>query len=91
MFPLGQIVATPNALQTLARAGRTPAEFLARHARGDWGDVGEEDRRENALSLARGFRLFSVYRYDPRDPDARLWIITEADRRSTCVLLPADY
>ena len=51
----------------------------------------EKDRRENELSLARGFRLFSVYRYDPRDPDARLWIITEADRRSTCVLLPADY
>jgi len=91
MFPLGQIVATPNALRALVDAGRTPAEFLARHAAGDCGDMCPEDARENALSLARGFRLFSVYRYDPRDPDARLWIITEADRRSTCVLLPVDY
>jgi hypothetical protein len=60
MFPLGRIVATPNASQTLARAGRAPAEFLARHARGDWGDVCPEDAREKQFSLARGFRLFSV-------------------------------
>ena len=91
MFPLGQIVATPNALRALVDAGRTPAEFLVRHARGDWGDVCPEDARENALSLARGFRLFSVYRYDLTRPDHKLWIITEADRSSTCVLLPADY
>src|SRR5438874_12288273 len=91
MFALGQTVATPAALHALAAAGTTPLPFLARHARGDWGDVGEEDRRENELSLTRGFRLFSVYRYDPTDPERKVWIITEADRSSTCVLLPADY
>jgi hypothetical protein len=91
MFPLGSIVATPNALHTLAAHGRTPAEFLARHARGDWGDIGPEDARENALSLARGFRLFSSYAYDVAQPEVRVWIITEADRSSTCVLLPEDY
>ncbi len=90
-FPLGQVVATPGALDALAGAGRTPAEFLARHAAGDWGDVGPEDAAENALSLARGFRLLSVYRYDPADPEAKVWIITEADRSSTCVLLPSEY
>ena len=90
-FPLGQVVATPGALDALAGAGRTPAEFLDRHAAGDWGDVGGEDAAENALSLARGFRLFSSYAYDPADPTAKVWIITEADRSSTCVLLPSEY
>ncbi len=91
LFPLGQVVATPGALDALAGAGCTPAEFLARHAAGDWGDLGDEDRRENALSLRQGFRLFSAYAYDPADPTATVWIITEADRSSTCVLLPSEY
>ena len=50
-----------------------------------------EDARENALSLVRGFRLFSVYRFDPRDPERKVWIITEADRSATTVLLPREY
>ncbi len=91
LFPLGQVVATPGALDALAAAGRTPAEFLDRHAAGDWGDLGDEDRAENALSLRQGFRLFSSYAYDPADPRAKVWIITEADRSSTCVLLPSEY
>ncbi|MDP9374884.1 MAG: hypothetical protein M3Q65_21030 [Chloroflexota bacterium] len=91
LFPLGRVVATPGALDALAGAGRTPTEFLARHAAGDWGDVGREDAAENVLSLARGFRLFSVYRYDPADPTAKVWIITEAEGSSTCVLLPSEY
>ncbi len=91
LFPLGQVVATPGALDALAGAGRTPAEFLDRHATGDWGEVGREDAAENALSLAHGFRLLSVYRYDPADPEAKVWIITEADRSSTCLLLPSEY
>jgi hypothetical protein len=91
LFPTGAIVATPAALRALRDAGTAPLPFLARHARGDWGDVCPEDARENALSLVRGFRLFSVYRYDPARPEAKVWIITEADRSSTCVLLPSDY
>ena len=90
-FPLGRVVATPSALAALGVASRTPAEFLARHAAGDWGDVGREDAAENALSLTRGFRLLSSYPYDPADPTAKVWIITEADRSSTCVLLPSEY
>ncbi len=90
-FPLGRVVATPGALDALAGAGRTPAEFLDRHAAGDWGAMGREDAAENALSLVRGFRLFSSYAYDPADPTAKVWIITEADRSSTCVLLPSEY
>jgi len=88
-FPLGFIAATPGVEATLSPADIPQA--LARHAAGDWGDVCPEYARENALSLARGFRLYSVYIFDPSRPDEKLWIITEADRSSTCVLLPADY
>jgi hypothetical protein len=61
---------------------------LSRHANGDWGDVDETDRKENELSLEKGFRLLSVYK--DRN-DAKFWIITEADRSATTVLLPEDY
>ena len=91
MFPLGRIVATPNALDTLARHGRTPAEFIARHAAGDWSKLCAEDAAENVLSVARGFRVFSSYAYDVAQPDAKVWIITEADRFSTCVPLTEYY
>jgi len=62
LFPFGQIVATPGALAALEKAGQQPCEFLARHGHGDWGELGEEDRKENQLSLERGFRLLSSYR-----------------------------
>jgi hypothetical protein len=62
LFSPGQLVATPGALAALAKAGQTPLEFLARHVRGDWGELTEEDRKENQLSLERGFRLLSSYR-----------------------------
>src|SRR5712692_11595502 len=61
LFSLGQVVATPGALTALQKAGQQPQEFLARHLQGDWGDLCEEDRQENALSLERGFRLLSRY------------------------------
>ena len=91
MFPLGRIVATPNSLDTLARHGKSPAEFIARHAAGDWSEMCAEDAAENALSVKRGFRIFSAYAYDAARPDAKVWVITEADRSSTCVLMPEDY
>jgi hypothetical protein len=78
-------VATPGALAALAKAGQGPQEFLARHVTGD---MPEEGREESQLSLERGFRLLSIYRTNAGD---KLWIITEADRASTCVLLPEDY
>ena len=86
-FPLGRVVATPGALAALAAAGTTPDALLARHAAGDWGDVGAADAAENELSLARGFRLLSSYRAG----DARLWIITERDRSVTTILQPTEY
>jgi hypothetical protein len=89
LFPLGQIVATPGALAALGKAGQTPLEFLARRVRGDWGELCEEDRKENQLSLERGFRLLSSYRTS--SGDAKVWVITEADRSVTTLLLPEEY
>jgi hypothetical protein len=84
-FPLGQIVITRNAADRLDAVA--VAESLRRHASGDWGEVCPEDARENELSLKKGFRLLSVYGTGER----RFWIITEADRSVTTVLLPQDY
>lgn len=87
-FPLGRIVATPGALAALQAAGQTPHEFLSRHLRKDWGDLSEKDRQENELSLREGFRLLSAYHTKLGE---RLWIITEADRSATTLLLPTEY
>ena len=88
LFPLGRVVATPGALAALTAAGELPHRYLARHVRGDWGEIPEEDRKENELSLREGFRILSAYR---THLGVRLWVITEADRSSTCVLLPEEY
>ena len=88
LFSLGQVVATPGALTALQKAGQQPQEFLARHLQGDWGDLCEEDRQENALSLDRDFRLLS--RYNTSAGEA-LYVITEADRSVTTILLPKEY
>ena len=85
-FPLGRLVATTNAHNALTRDDITAA--LERHASGDWGDVGQQDWQENELSLRQGFRLFSVYH---AADGTKFWIITEADRSATTVLLPGDY
>jgi hypothetical protein len=88
LFSLGQVVATPGALDALEYAEQTPAEFLARHERGDWGIVDKEDKAENELSLKQGFRILSAYHLST---GVRIWVITEADRSSTCLLLPEEY
>ena len=59
-----------------------------RHRRGDWGDLKDEDKEENEASLREGFRILSAY---VSETGIRFWIITEADRSSTCVLLPEEY
>lgn len=84
-FPLGQIVITANANAQLD--SQAVSEGLSRHASGDWGEVCEADREENELSLREGFRLLSVYGIG----QGRFWIITEADRSVTTVLMPEDY
>lgn len=87
-FPLGRIVATPGALELLSEARVEPLDLLSRHASGDWGKLGEEDRRENELSVRRGFRILSSY---PVGENKKVWIITEADRSVTTILLPEEY
>lgn len=95
LFPLGQIVATPGALD----ASRYPEQFLellARHARGDWGCVDPEDAVTNDEAVTAGLRILSAYAIDPALPCAGFgencfWIITEADRSVTTILLPDDY
>lgn len=88
LFPLGQVVATPDALEVLEKSKQTPELFLRRHGSGDWGDCGNADKAENELSVREGFRIFSVYH--TRDGE-KIWVITEADRSSTCILLPDEY
>ena len=87
-LPLGRVVATPGALRTLEEAGVSPASLLARHMNGDWGELDEHDRKENEISLKSGFRILSSYSLSN---GAKIWVITEADRSSTCLLLPSEY
>ncbi|HKQ47583.1 MAG TPA: hypothetical protein VJZ71_05910 [Phycisphaerae bacterium] len=85
-FELGRTVITPSALNILQPEDVHAA--LQRHAGGDWGELSQEDWAENELSLDQGFRLLSVYR---DRHDRKFWIITEADRSATTILLPDDY
>ena len=87
-FPLGRIVATPGALSALERAKQSPAEFLDRHVTGDWGELDDEDKQENEFSVEHGFRILSAYTTTAGDT---IWIITEADRSVTTILVPSDY
>jgi hypothetical protein len=87
-FPPGQIVATPGALTALEESGESPDVFLKRHLTGDWGEVDDHDRCENELSVVQGFRLLSAYTLSN---GTKLWIITEADRSATTLLLPSEY
>lgn len=88
LFPLGQVVATPGALVALVRGRHDIIEFLARHQRGDWGAVGQEESAANGAALREGRALISEYR---TSEGVRLWIVTEGDRSSTCLLLPEEY
>ena len=86
-FPLGMILATPGALEALRETGEDPITYLSRHAAGDWGELDPHDRRENELALEHGRRLLSSYPVG----GGRVWIITEADRSYTTLLLPEEY
>jgi hypothetical protein len=88
-FALGQTYITPGAEEALMIAGQTAIEFLRRHMSCDWGsELSDEDVQENEVSLKEGFRLLSAYR---TGKGQKLWIITEADRSATTVLLPSEY
>ncbi len=92
-FELGQIVATPAALEVLENAGMSPGELLQRHANGDWGDLSCADCQANDDAVRDGGRIFSAYVLHAK---VKLWVITEAvndagHRASTCILLPDEY
>lgn len=95
LFPLGQVVATPGALAASQRPEQL-LELLARHVSGDWGCVDPEDAEANDEAVRDGSRVLSAYPIDPARPCAGygkncLWIITEADRSVTTILLPDEY
>ena len=87
-FSLGRIVATPGALEVLEEANQNPFEFLERHQAGDWGELCEDDKSENEFSLKNGFRILSAYR---TLHVVKVWVITEADRSVTTLLVPHEY
>jgi hypothetical protein len=87
-FSPGQLLSTPGALEALNEAQQSPMDFLGRHVYGDWGDVCEEDQQTNEEALEHGLRLLSSYR---TTEGVKLWVITEADRSATTILLPEEY
>ena len=88
LFELGQLVATPGAIDLMFENEVPPGQLLARHTSGDWGDLGQEDKQANDHAVASGhLRVFSAYKVG----DDKVWVITEGDRSSTTILLPEDY
>src|SRR5690348_3859849 len=87
-FTLGRILITPGAQEALQLAGHTAVDFLCRHVTGDWGELSDEDVKGNEASLEQGFRILSRYQTTKGE---WLWIITEADRSATTILLPLEY
>jgi len=87
-FKVGSTVATPGALRALQQAGQGWITFLDRHVSGDWGDLGQPDKRANEAALVDGSRILSAYALST---GVTIWVITEADRSSTCILLPGEY
>lgn len=88
LFPTGRVLATRRAGQALVGAGMGGLDLVARHVRGDWGDVGPEGKEENERSLAQGGRIVSSYRLTT---GARLWIVTDPGRTRTTILMPDEY
>jgi hypothetical protein len=88
LFSLGMVVGTQGAVAALEAAGQGPQEFLDRHVRGDWGEVSEVDKYENDFSLQHSLRILSAYTTRAGE---RIWVLTEADRSATTILLPDEY
>lgn len=87
LFSVGQVVATPGAIEVCEANNIQPLELVRKHAGGDWGVLSKQDVQANQNGVAYGGRIFSSY---PAG-NGKIWVITEADRSSTCLLLPADY
>jgi hypothetical protein len=87
-FQLGGIFATSGAIDALEESGESAQTFINRHARLEQGELSDEDHRENLFSVSRQLRIFSAFR---TARGVKLWVITEAGRSSTCLLLPSEY
>ncbi len=88
LFPLGNVYLTIGAREALEESNQTANAFLSRHQCGDYGDICEDDKRENELSVKEGFRILSSYK---TSQGVKIWVITEADRTSTTLLEPNEY
>lgn len=91
MFAVGNVVATPGALDLLDRHGLNAATILRRHMWGDFGAVCAEDRAANLAAIRGGARILSAYQVGPDGASEKLWVLTEADRSVTTLLLPNEY
>ncbi|MDC6128993.1 hypothetical protein [Burkholderia gladioli] len=89
LFPLGRVLATPGAIDLLDRTGTNVDDLLRRHVRGDWGVVCSADASANNLAVVDSTRILSAYELGARRE--KLWLLTEADRRATTLLLPCEY
>jgi hypothetical protein len=89
LFELGQVVATQGAVSAIEENNIDMLSLLSRHTNGDWGCIPDEDKQENQRSLENGYRLLSSYPLN--EQGEKLWIITEADRSVTTLLLPDEY
>lgn len=94
-FALGRLLATPGALATLTEFGVSPLTLFIRHSSGDWGELDEHDRQVNELAVLHGDRILSAYALrqtvNGKLIEARIWVLTEASREATTILLPSEY
>ena len=86
-FQYGRLVSTPGAIAFCEQNKINLISLVRRHLQGDWGDLCDDDKKANEQALIDGTRLLSSYEF----PEGNVWVITEADRSSTCVLLPSEY
>ena len=94
LFPLGNCHVTPGISTLVEQQALAIHEYLYRHQRGDWGNLTQEDATENETSLQQGSRIFSAYDVEGKNAGShaiKIWVITEADRSTTTVLLPEEY
>lgn len=89
LFPLGRLLATPAAIDLLHRTGTNATSLLCRHQCGDFGDLDASDVRANRAAILSGARILSCYKIGARQE--KVWVITEADRDATTILLPSEY
>jgi hypothetical protein len=87
-FPLGRVFLTPGAIDALEEASQMPDEFLSRHVQLEQGELGAADHKENLFSVDKSLRIFSAYKTGKGE---KIWVITEADRSATTILLPSEY